>query len=117
MSNADSLDYQTMPIPVDGDLPGDRILASVGYNDFEVGDAINGTVSNFRQDVLGDDSEDSLGYGYGIGYSEIQVHGGVDLADIEQVIYPSSGYSLDVTDRQRIIRELDRAGIDHREDW
>jgi hypothetical protein len=117
MTNADSLDYQTYPIPVDGDLPEDRILAAVGYNDYEIGDAINGAAYRFRQDVLDEDFADDLGYGWGIGYSEIQVHGGVDLRDIEEVIYPASKFALDVTDRERIIRELDRAGIDHREDF
>jgi hypothetical protein len=117
MSNADSLDYQTVPVPVDGELSEERVLAAVGYNDYEIGEAVNGTMSRFRYEVLEDDYPDDVVNNYDVGYSEIQVHGGVDLRDIEEVIYPSSKFTIDVTDRQRIIRELDRAGIDHREDW
>jgi hypothetical protein len=116
MTNADSLDYKTDAIPVDGDLPEDRILAAVGWNDFEIGEAVNGALSGFREGVLGEDGSDDLVNNNEIAYSEIQVHGGVDMEDIEEVIYPSSTYSLDIADRQRIIRELDSAGIKHRED-
>jgi hypothetical protein len=118
MTNADSLDHSLFPIPVDGEVSDDRILAAVGDYDFEVGDAVLGATMAMIEDVTGEFGYgDDSGGGYGIGYSEIQVHGGVSINDIAEVIYSDSEYLVPKVNRDVIIHELDRLGIDHRGEW
>ena len=138
MVAGDSLDHALYSIPVDGDVPPERFLAAARRDYNPIWDtAMQGAMSSLTEDVLGESYdwqepfEDIVLANAARHYNEIQVHGGVNLDDVEEVIYPEEWvqqglYNPTFADideqsvnetRQQIIAALDEAKITHGEDW
>lgn len=114
MTGGDSLDNELVAIPVDGEVSESRVLSATGQS--FIWDATEIAEEALMEEVFGD-----LNFGSGettppFRYNEVQVHGGVTLDMIEEVIYPSGGYYEDKI-REAIIEALEEARIKHTEDW
>ena len=114
MSYGDSSDSQLPVIPVDGDVQRDAKIASFGRestaNDFEV-------VRDLASAIGKDPDELTSGmYSGSPSYSEIQVHGGFSLDDVEEVRFYLGDYSergvpiIDINGRPYIYVNEDRIG-------
>ena len=121
MTAGDSLDHQLYGIPVDGDVTRERHLAAARRDYSQIWDqAKQGAMAEIVEDVLGgfydweEPYEDIITAGASPHYNEIQVHGGLTLDNVEEIIYPSDwGDDL----RNEIIALLDQANIEHGEEW
>jgi hypothetical protein len=138
MTAGDSLDHQLYGIPVDGEVTRERHLAAARRDYSQIWDlAKQGAMAEIVEDVLGgfydwvEPYEDIIAAGASPHYNEIQVHGGLTLDNVEEVIYPSDwtqqellnptwsdvDYQVAADARKAIIALLDEANIKHGEDW
>ena len=110
MTDGDSYDWGVPAIPVDGEVSEERVLATQAGWSPQPHLAEDATKRYLVSDVLGRDYEnpDLEGQLRTSEYSEVQIHGGFSIDDIEEVVLP---VDMDYDRRQQILKALEKAGI------
>ena len=115
ITDGDSLDHGLIPLPATGEIDEDdldRLFAWTSRSGVIARDSINSVLQQFYEEVLGESYIDYY-TGEDSGYTEIQVHGGVSVDDIDYIEYPEN-YAAD---NPEVLAQLDRLGIQHGTSW